>query len=120
MGADLAMLQGQWRVTSLVAAGQAIPLAARIRLDGDLFESTGMGVVYRGRLSLGGDENRRTFTLRFEDGPEAGRKNHALWKLDAVVWTICLDTTGRAAPANFSSTRDDGYAVETLERVPSV
>lgn len=118
---DLASLQGRWRVTALEVGGAGMPAAmfpdAVVSVTGDVFESSGMGAVYRGRLTLAQAGGRKTFTLAFDAGPEQGANNHALYALDGDRWTICLDMKGGPAPAAFATSAADGYALETLERI---
>ncbi|HVY88993.1 MAG TPA: TIGR03067 domain-containing protein [Hyphomonadaceae bacterium] len=120
-GNDLQALQGRWKVTYLEVAGAKVPAGmfanAEIRVTGDLFESTGMGAVYKGRMTLDGAGHRTTFSLKFEDGPEKGNVNHALYELKGDDWTICLDMKGGPAPIGLVSTPANGYALESLTRV---
>ena len=118
---DLPKLQGRWKVTYLEVAGAKVPSAAfasaEVKVTGDLFETTGMGAIYKGRMALGGAGARTTFALKFEDGPETGNVNNALYELDGDQWAICLDMKGGPAPLGLVSTPANGYALETLERV---
>jgi uncharacterized protein (TIGR03067 family) len=123
MAGDLAALQGSWKIDYLEVAGSQVPSSAfagaGVTVSGDTFESTGMGAVYRGRLKLVEDGARKLFSLSFEDGPETGNVNHALYKLDGDAWTFCIDTKGGPAPASLLSTAANGYALEKLTRVRS-
>jgi uncharacterized protein (TIGR03067 family) len=118
---DQAKLQGRWRITELEVAGNSVPAAAfagaEVRLADDVFESRGMGAVYRGRISFGSDGDRKTFQLAFFEGPEKGNVNHALYELDGDSWRICLDMKGGPAPASMESSATNGYALETLTRI---
>jgi uncharacterized protein (TIGR03067 family) len=121
MTPDLAQLQGRWKVTSLEVGGSNMPVSmfpnAGVSVTGDVFESTGMGAVYRGRLTLAETAGRKTFSLAFEDGPEKGNVNNALYELDGDRWTLCIDMKGGPAPRAFSSSAANGYALETLMRL---
>jgi uncharacterized protein (TIGR03067 family) len=121
MTADLAALQGRWKVTSLEVGGSKMPASmfpnAGVSVTGDVFESTGMGAVYRGRMKLAESGGRKTFSLAFEDGPEKGNVNHALYELDGDRWMLCLDMKGGPAPQAFSTSAANGYALETLKRL---
>jgi uncharacterized protein (TIGR03067 family) len=121
MSGDLAALQGRWKITSLEVAGSQMSTAmfpdAEMRIDGDNFSSSGMGVAYSGKLRLGEQGTRKVFSLSFEDGPEKFNVNHGLYELDGDTWTICLDMKGGPAPAAMVSTAANGYALETLKRI---
>ena len=121
MSGDAAKLQGRWKVTALEVGGAKMPASmfpnAIVSVTGDIFESSGMGAVYRGRLTLSEAGGRKTFALAFDAGPEQGNANHALYTLDGDRWTICLDMKGGPAPAALATSAADGYALETLERI---
>lgn len=121
MANDLQALQGKWKVSELEVAGNVMPASmfpnAVVSVTGDVFESSGMGAVYRGRMTLAQVGTRRMFSLKFEDGPEKGNVNNALYELDGDTWTICLDMKGGPAPAGFVSTPANGYALEILKRL---
>jgi uncharacterized protein (TIGR03067 family) len=118
---DLSALQGRWKVASLEVAGSQMPAAmfpnAVVSVSGDVFESSGMGAVYRGKMTLAQSGMRKTFSLTFEEGPEKGNVNHALYELDGDRWTFCLDMKGGPAPAGLVSTAANGHALETLTRI---
>jgi uncharacterized protein (TIGR03067 family) len=118
---DLSALQGSWKVTYLEVAGSLMPassfLNAIVTLAGDSFESSGMGAVYRGKVKLSQEGSRRVFSLSFEDGPEKGNTNHALYELDGDTWTFCMDMKGGPAPMGLVSTAANGYALERLTRI---
>jgi uncharacterized protein (TIGR03067 family) len=108
-------------VTYLEVAGSLVPAAsfanATVTLTGDAFESSGMGAVYRGKLGLGREGSRKVFSLSFEEGPEKGNTNHALYELDGDIWTFCMDMKGGPAPIGLVSTSANGYALERLTRI---
>ena len=107
-------------MTYLEVAGSLMPASmfpnAVVAVTGDMFESTGMGAVYRGQLKVGEEGMRKVFSLSFEDGPEKGNVNHALYELDGDSWTFCMDMKGGPAPSGLVSTASNGYALETLTR----
>ena len=123
MAGGLAALQGRWKIDYLEVAGSQVPASAfagaGVTVSGDTFESTGMGSVYRGRLSLSEEGGRKIFSLSFEAGPEKGNVNNALYELDGDSWTFCIDTKGGPAPIALASTSANGYALERLTRVSS-
>jgi uncharacterized protein (TIGR03067 family) len=120
MSNDLAKLQGRWKVASLEVGGAKMPVSmfpdAVVSVADDVFESSCMGAVYRGRLTLADSGGRKTFSLAFEDGPEKGNTNNALYELDGDRWTLCLDMKGGPAPQGFATSPANGYALETLTR----
>jgi uncharacterized protein (TIGR03067 family) len=121
MSGDLAALQGKWKVTYLEVAGSLAPATtfpdAVVSVSGDTFESFGMGAVYRGRIRLEAQGARKVFTLAFQEGPETGNVNQALYELDGDTWTFCMDMKGGPAPSGLVSTAANGYALERLTRI---
>jgi uncharacterized protein (TIGR03067 family) len=117
---DLDLLQGSWSVTAMEADGQKMPAemlaGGRVLVQGDRFTSTGMGVVYEGRLELDESREPRQFDMKFDAGPEKGNTNLGIYELDGDIWTICLATRGSVRPSVFASTPGGGCAVETLVR----
>ena len=117
---DIDLLQGTWTVTELELEGQkmagALLANARIVIKGLRFNSTGMGVEYKGRLVLDTSTNPRQFDMKFDAGPEKGNTNLGIYKLDGDTWKICLAMRGTVRPSRFASTSGSGFAVETLIR----
>ena len=117
---DLKLLQGTWTVTNLKMEGQEMPDEmvgdAQIVIKGDRFTSTGMGVVYKGRLLLNATVDPRHVDMKFDAGPEKGNTNFGIYKLDGDMWKLCLATRGPVRPKKFASPAGSGFAVQTLTR----
>lgn len=115
-------LQGLWRVESLEVDGAAMPASvfatARISVEGDMFNSSGMGAEYKGRMSIDADASPARFSILFTTGPEAGRVNHGIYEIDADRWRFCLCMTGGQAPDAFATSPGQGRALQTLVREP--
>jgi len=120
MADDLEILQGVWRVVALeidgAAMGASVFAQAEIHIVGNNFKSLGMGAQFGGKLSLGRRGDRKTFSIAFEEGPEIGRTNHAIYELADTQWKFCLDMHGQAAPDDYSTTPGSGRAVQKLTR----
>ena len=120
MHADLAALQGIWRVAALEVDGAPMTGAmladAEIRIEGDQFSTSGMGAAYVGTMRLEPETQPRGFSLHFTDGPEGGRANHGIYELTKTGWRLCLNMTGGRAPRSFATTPGSGCALERLER----
>jgi uncharacterized protein (TIGR03067 family) len=121
---DLEILQGTWNVAALEMDGQKMPAAmlgaARIVVDGDRFQSLGMGAVYEGKLKLDPTANPKTFDLAFTVGPESGNTALGIYSLDGDEWRICLTTRGGDRPHEFAAAAGTGHALETLTRGKAV
>ena len=118
---DSAALQGKWKVAYLEVGGSSMPASmfpnAVVSVSGDIFESSGMGAIYRGRMKLSEQGAQKMLSLSFEEGPEKGNVNHAVYELAGDNWTFCINIKGGPAPAGFLSTAANGYALEKLTRL---
>lgn len=113
-------LEGTWNVVSLEVDGQQMPAGmfsgAHIVVEGDRFQSLGMGAVYEGTVNLDNTANPKTFDLHFIAGPEKGNTALAIYELDGDDWKICLTTRGGDRPKKFTTKAGTGHALETLRR----
>jgi uncharacterized protein (TIGR03067 family) len=113
-------LDGDWNVVALEVDGQRMPAgmleAAHIVVEGDRFQSLGMGAVYEGTLKLDPSANPKAFDLTFTAGPEKGNTALAIYELDGDDWKLCLTTRGGDRPKRFATAPGTGHALETLKR----
>ncbi len=120
MTGEIERLQGTWRVVDLETDGQRVPepmlAQARIVVRGDRFSSLGMGATYEGTMVLDPTATPRRLDIRFDEGPEAGNTDLAIYELDGDTWRLCLGT-GDDRPTGFSAEPGSGRALETLRRV---
>jgi uncharacterized protein (TIGR03067 family) len=120
MRQDLDLLQGSWTITALEVDGQAMPAAmldgARIEIQGNRFNSTGMGAVYQGTLELDPSVRPPRLDMKFNAGPEKGNTNPGIYRLDGDRWKLCVATRGAVRPKSFASKPGSGFALETLVR----
>jgi uncharacterized protein (TIGR03067 family) len=115
---DLAKLQGTWHIVELERDGRNTPAGneAKIVIEGDRFTSIGMGVTYKGKLTLDSKQRPKAFDLKFSAGPEKGNTNLGIYELKGDRWKICLDFHGKERPAEFAAGPGSGRAVEVLRR----
>jgi uncharacterized protein (TIGR03067 family) len=120
MQKDLDLLQGSWNVSELQMEGQTISggmLAnARVVITGNRFESTGMGAVYEGTVTLNSSATPRQLDMMFDAGPEKGNTNCGIYELVGDTWKICLATRGKVRPTSFAASAGSGFVFETLTR----
>jgi uncharacterized protein (TIGR03067 family) len=115
---DLDKLQGAWSVTSLELDGQRMPApeSAQIVVDGERFQSLGMGAVYEGRVEINAGKKPKQFDLVFTKGPETGNRSLGIYELNGDAWKICMTVTGKTRPSEFATSPGSGCALETLRR----
>src|SRR5215813_8195054 len=115
---DLDRLQGSWNIDFLEVDGTAMPSPpdSRIVIEGDKFQSLGMGAVYEGKLEIDARRKPKQFDLVFTDGPEKGNRSLGIYELKGDSWKICFTVTGKRRPSKFETTAGSGLALETLTR----
>ncbi len=117
---QLRALEGTWTFVRLEVDGDAVPAAAlrssRILIDGDRFRTESPEATYEGTFIIDVEAEPHRIDIDFVAGPEAGRTNHGIFRLDGDRLEICLDVNGGPAPAGFRTTGGSGLAFETLCR----
>jgi uncharacterized protein (TIGR03067 family) len=113
-------LEGTWHVATLEVDGQQMPAGmlgeARIVVEGDRFQSLGMGAIYEGTMNLDSSANPQTLDMTFTAGPEKGNTNLGIYELAGDDWKLCLATRGGGRPKRFAAEPGTGHALETLKR----
>jgi uncharacterized protein (TIGR03067 family) len=113
-------IEGSWNVLELEVDGQPMPAgmlaSARIVIEGDRFQSLGMGAVYEGTVKLEPSANPKTLDMTFTAGPEKGNTALGIYELDGDDWKLCLTTRGGDRPKRFATEPGTGHALETLRR----
>src|SRR5215469_14113430 len=115
---DLDRLQGSWNIDFLEVDGSAMPSPpdSRIVIEGDKFQSLGMGAVYEGKVEIDARKKPKQFDLVFTDGPEKGNRSLGIYELNGDSWKICFTVTGKRRPSKFETKAGSGLALETLTR----
>ena len=117
---DLDLLQGSWSVISLETDGNRMDASmltgAKIVIQGDRFQSLGMGAEYEGILTLDPAAKPKAFDLKFTKGEAKGKTNLGIYQLDGDDWKICLNTLGGDRPKKFATRGSFGLALESLKR----
>jgi len=117
-------LEGTWYVKTLEVDGQPMPAGmlgeARIVIQGDQFQSLGMGAVYEGIMNVDESASPKAFDLTFTAGPEKGNTALAIYEMEGEQWKLCLTTRGGPRPTQFATRPGTGHAFETLSRTPAV
>lgn len=117
---QLRALEGTWEFVSLEIEGAPMSAAmlttSRILIDGDRFRSESPGAIYEGEFNIDVEAEPHEIDIDFVEGPEAGNRNHGIFRLDGDRLTICLDMNGKARPTAFRTAAGSGQALETLTR----
>lgn len=117
---QLRALEGTWAVEALEVDGAQLPPEAlstsQLLLDGDRFRFESPESNYEGVFTIDVEAEPHTIDIDFVEGPEAGRTNHGIFRVDGDELLLCLDVNGRPAPRLFSAPMGSGHACERLRR----
>lgn len=118
---QLRALEGTWAFDRLEIDGSPIPPEhlghSRILIDGDRFRTESPEATYEGVFNIDVEATPHHIDIDFIAGPEAGRTNRGIFRLDGDQFELCLDMQGRNRPAAFKTTPGSGHACELLRRI---
>ena len=115
----LRALEGSWGFVSLAVEGQRLAAEAlansRILIDGDRFRTESPEATYEGVFTIDVEPDPPTIDIDFIAGPEAGRRNLGIFRLEGDRFELCLNVRGEGRPTAFAAT-GPGWAYEVLQR----
>jgi uncharacterized protein (TIGR03067 family) len=121
---ELKALEGTWKAVALEAGGKALPKASVpeflfvVGADG---KATGrMGKIeYQARVSVDPQKTPKTIDNAHETGPQKGKKQVGIYKLEGGKWIVCMTAPGAKEgdrPKSFD-TKNSAGIVFVFERV---
>lgn len=117
---QLRALEGTWAFARLEIDGSVIPTgalaASRIFIDGDRFRTDSPEAVYEGVFNINVEAQPHEIDIEFVAGPEAGKWNFGIFRLEGDQLEFCLDMNGQPRPGGFGTSPGSGQAYETLKR----
>jgi uncharacterized protein (TIGR03067 family) len=117
---QLRALEGTWTFERLEVDGASVPpeavASSRLLIDGDRFRTESPEGTYEGVFNIDVEAEPHHIDIEFVAGPEAGRWNYGIFRVEGGRLEICLDVNGRARPAAFEAAQGSGHAYETLKR----
>jgi len=117
---QLRSLEGAWSVARLEIDGVAVPSQAtdssRLLMDGDRFRMESPEATYEGVYNINVESQPHEIDIEFIEGPEAGKWNYGIFRLDGDNLEICLDMTGKSRPTKFRTSPGSGHACELWRR----
>ena len=121
--AELAKLQGTWKIVTMEIDGNKTPDNAvpesRMILKDDTFAMVSLGAtLYRGNYRIDPSRTPKTLDIEFTEGPEKGNTALGIYELDGDNWKICLTVGAKERPKAFATAAGSGLALETLRREP--
>lgn len=116
----LRALEGTWTFDRLTVDGADVPSevtgASRLLIDGDRFRTEAPDATYEGVFTIDVEADPAAIDIDFVEGPEAGRRNLGVFRLDGDRLELCLDLGGGPRPKAFAARAGSGHAHEVLRR----
>lgn len=121
---ELEALQGTWKAVALEAGGNALPKEAVpeftfiIGADGKATGKTAKS-EYAATIAVNPKKDPKTIDNAHESGPQKGKKQYGVYKLEGDKLIVCITAPGRAEtdrPRDFS-TRDSANVLFIFERL---
>jgi uncharacterized protein (TIGR03067 family) len=105
-------LTGEWKATTLVRDGDALPAAMlshgkRTATAHEVTIKFGPQVILKASYSV--DRSKSPMTMDYELAD--GNRQAGIWKLESGALTTCFGTPGSARPAEFASTKGSGLTL---------
>jgi uncharacterized protein (TIGR03067 family) len=111
--------KGTWRIESLEIKGEKLSgdfvKNFKLVIDGDTFKSSGAEGDASGTFKVDVSKKPKHLDIEFKEGLEKGKVLKCIYELDGDTYKLCLDTTGKTRPTEFSS-KGAGLALEVLKR----
>lgn len=114
-------LEGTWCIERMEVEGAELPAPifadTRLLIDGDRFRTETPEADHEGIFNLDIEGEPAAIDIEFVAGPEAGNRNHGIFRLDGDTLEICLDVNGKARPQGFRTAKGSGQVWERFHRV---
>lgn len=121
---ELKALQGTWKAVALEANGNPFPKNAvpsftyTVSADGKATGKMGNS-EYTATMTVDPSKNPRTMENQHQSGPNKGKTQYAIYKLEGDKWTVCITAPGAAEsnrPKDFN-TKNSTNVVFIFEKV---
>ena len=118
---DAEQLKGDWKVASLTRGGEAVPAdfvtGVKINFDGKDYVNTAGDMVEEGSYTLDATQSPKTIDFDIKKGPDAGKKQLGIYKLDGGKLKLTVAEAGsKERPKSFESKEGDGNLEFVFER----
>lgn len=116
--AELAQMQGTWKVTAVTLSGMRIAPEQfrknRLDVKGNQFTLTQAGVVHLGTFDVNPSADPHAIDIHFTEGPRKGDTVPGIYKVQSDTYHLCTGV-GDTRPSDFSGKA--GQMVQVLTRV---
>ena len=120
--AEAQAIQGKWRPTSAVLAGQPLPEAVlksiSLKLAQGKYEVFVGEHPDRGAYTLAATATAKLITVTGTEGPNHGKTFPAIYDLNKDTLRICYDLSGAKRPTEFKSVAGTKLYLVTYQRQP--
>src|SRR5262245_40181765 len=119
---DQEALQGRWVVASFIFDGKPTPeddyKDLRLEIRGDKYLITQGGATASRTLKLDPTQKPKAMDVTYDDGPNKGKTNHAIYALEGDILTICRhQQPARERPKEFTSEAGSDRALIKWKKV---
>jgi uncharacterized protein (TIGR03067 family) len=118
---DGAQLKGEWKVVSLKQGGEAAPAefvkGIKINFDGKDYVNTAGDMVEEGSYTLDAAQSPKTIDLDIKKGPDAGKKQLGIYKLEEGKFFLTVSKAGsKDRPKSFETKEGDDNVQFVFDR----
>ncbi len=121
---ELKKLRGTWVATALQADGTEVPAdkvkAAGISItfedDRYTYQAAGAGKTEKGRVRINAGKEPHTMDIIAAEGPDKGKPQLAIYKLEGDRLTVCYARIGKDRPADFTAKAGSGKQLAVFTR----
>jgi len=111
-GSATTEFEGEWQMVSAVMHGQAMEASAvqwvkRVTVGNKTTITAGPQTMMKMEFTADPAQSPKTIDYVNTSGPNKGKAQHGIYKLEGDILTICVAAPGEPRPAEFESVEDD-------------
>ena len=119
--ADLARMQGEWKMVSGSRGGEDMPEAMlstgkRVCKDDQVTVNVGGMLVMKATVTLDASKSPKTIDYAVTDGPAKGKKQLGIYEFDGETLKFCFAQPDAARPDSFESKAGDARTTSAWKK----
>ena len=122
--AELAKLQGTWRIVAIEENGKSAPEEAVRSLKGTVIVEGDKHTLKYGERSQGTvtvavnpEADPKHYDMTIPEGPQKGTIQRGIYELKDGTWKYCQDKGGKGRPTEFSGKAGSGWVLVVMKKV---
>src|SRR5262249_49727724 len=113
---ELALLDGEWTMVSVIADGQAVPEAIaktgkRVAKGNETTVTIAGQLVMKATFTIDPTKKPKTIDYAMTDGPTKGQKQYGIYEIDGDTVRVCFAAPGKDRPTEFASKPGNGHTL---------